>query len=49
MAALVHYTYIVPLPGLIDWSAFLYRTSFADPVNSWTEAMEPMEGATWKA
>ena len=23
MAALVHYAYTVPLPGLIDWSAFL--------------------------
>ena len=25
MATLVHYTYTVPLPGLIDWSAFLER------------------------
>ena len=23
MATLVHYTYVVPLPGLVDWSAFL--------------------------
>ena len=25
MATLAHYTYIVPLPGLVDWSAFLER------------------------
>ena len=23
IATLVHYAYIVPLPGLVDWSAFL--------------------------
>ena len=23
MATLVHYTYTVPLPGLVNWSAFL--------------------------
>ena len=23
MATLIHYTYTVPLPGLVDWSAFL--------------------------
>ena len=23
MATLLHYTYTVPLPGLVDWSAFL--------------------------
>ena len=45
MATLVHYTYTVPLSGLADWSAFLYRATFVDPVNS----MGPMEGTTWKA
>ena len=25
MATLVHYTYTVQLPGLVDWSAFLER------------------------
>ena len=25
MATLIHYTYTVPLPGLVNWSAFLER------------------------
>ena len=42
MATLVHYTYIVPLPGLVDWSAFLERVF--DPVNSWLRQWDP-----WRA
>ena len=44
MATLVHYTYTVPLLGLVDWSAFLEGV-----LSTMTETMGPMEGATWKA
>ena len=48
MATLVRYTYTVPLPGLVDWSAFLEH--FCRPCKFTTETMGPMEGgATWKA
>ena len=43
MATFVHYTYTVPLPGLIDWSAFLEQV-FADPVNSQLRQWDP-----WRA
>ena len=40
MATLVHYTYRVPLPGLIDWCALLERV-FADTVNLWLRQLDP--------
>ena len=44
MATLVHYAYTMPLPGLVDWSAFLEPASFADPVNSQLRQRDP-----WRA
>ena len=40
MSTLVHYTYAVPLPGLVDWSAFL-RASFVNPLNLWLRQRDP--------
>ena len=39
MATLVHYTYTVPLPGLVDWPSFLEQV--CQPCNFTTETMEP--------
>ena len=44
MTTLVHYTYTVPLPGLVDWSAFLEPVLPADPVNSQLRQWDP-----WRA
>ena len=41
IATLIHYPFTVPLPGLSDWSAFLYRASFADLVISWLRQLHP--------
>ena len=34
IATLIHYPCTVALPGLADWSAFLYRAGFANYVKS---------------
>ena len=50
MATLVHYTYTVQLPGLMDWSAFLERVLPTLWIHDWDNGqMGPMEGTTWKA
>ena len=36
----------VPLPSLVNWSAFLELRSFADPVNSQLRQWDPWKGAT---
>ena len=35
MATLVHYIYIVPLPGLVDWSTSLHRVLLTLSIHDW--------------